>query len=66
MARCAVLVAERSARRRNEGVARETGHHLSRPLRAAGDSAARCPCPFPQRPASEFGLKPTQVIFCDY
>ena len=47
--RCDVPVAERSARRRSEWVARETGHHLFRPLRAGGDSAMPLP-------TSTFGL----------
>src|SRR5271165_886631 len=44
MARCAVPVAERSVRRRNESPA--TGHppQSFRPLDAGGDIAARCPC----------------------
>jgi len=41
--------------------ARETWHHLFRPLRAAADNAARCLCHFPQKLASEFGFKMDSV-----
>ena len=57
MARCAVPVAERSVRRRNEPPsATKISDDSFRPLNAAGDSAARGPYHFCSEPTSEFGL----------